>query len=184
MLTARKGADIMFLRTGSGMKRGRISLGIAIGFVLAVALGQAGTAQDTEMLKADCTVVPPRLSRGQSGKVVIRFTVREGVEISPHPDFIIEFNPGPELIFSKNFFTARDLEIEVDEKAEGEALKLGRSVEIPFTVSSEARRGTHRFEGRVKYFARSRRENWCVKETVRFAAGYYTRSSIVRKPGS
>ena len=166
------------------MKRGWNAVVIAFGFVLSAGFSQTGTGQDTELLKAECSVVPPRLSRGQSGKIVIRFAVPEGVEISPHPDFVIEFNPGPELTFSKNFFTARDLEIEVSEKPDGEALKLDRSVEIPFTVSTEAKRGTHRLEGRVKYFARSLRENWCVKETVRFAAGFYTRSSLVRKTGS
>jgi hypothetical protein len=152
--------------------------------LLAAGFGPRGDGQDVECLKAECEIVPLRLSRGQPGKIVIHLAVREGVEISPHPDFIIEFSPGPELIFSKNFFTARDLEMEVAEVPGGEVLKLGRSVEIPFTVSGEAKRGTHRLQGRIKYFARSRSENWCVKETIRFAAGYYTRASTYHKPGS
>jgi len=166
------------------MRRGRLVPFAILGLVLFAGPGPGAIAQDADLLKADCTIVPSRLSRGQSGKAVIRFSVREGVEISPHPDFIIEFSPGPELVFAKNFFTARDLEIKVDETGGGEALMLGRTVEIPFTVSTEARRGTHRLQGRVKYFARSRRENWCVKETVRFSTSYYTRSSLVRKAAS
>jgi hypothetical protein len=164
--------------------RRRWKTGIALAaFLLSGAAGPAPAAsgQDGELLKADCVIAPSRLSRGQSGKAVIRFAVRDGVEISPHPDFVIEFSPGPELVFAKNFFTARDLGIAVDEKDGGEALSLARTVEIPFTVSVDARRGTHRLQGRVRYFARSRSENWCVKETVRFAASYYTRSTLVRK---
>lgn len=165
------------------MKRGWIFDVVILGFALSAASALAAAAgQETDLLKADCTIVPSRLSRGQSGKAVIRFLVREGVEISPHPDFVIEFSPGPELVFAKNFFTARDLEIAVDDKAEGEALRLDRTIEIPFTVNTEARRGTHRLQGHIRFFARSRSENWCVKETVRFSAGYYTRPTLVRKP--
>lgn len=156
---------------------------MVLGFALAAASFGAA-AQETDILKAECEIVPPRLSRGQSGKAVIRFRVRSGVEISPHPDFVIEFSPGTELVFAKNFFTARDLEIKVDEADGAEALKLEGKLEIPFTVSPDARRGTHRLQGRVRYFARSRSENWCVKETIRFAASYYTRSTLVRKPAS
>ena len=165
------------------MRRGRRILIVILGLLASAGRGPGAVGQEAELLKVDCTVAPSRLSRGQSGKAVIRFAVRGGVEISPHPDFIIEFSPGPELVFAKNFFTARDLEIKVDEKGGGESLTLGRTIEIPFTVSAEARRGTHRLQGRVRYFARSRSENWCVKETARFSASYYTRSTLVRKPG-
>lgn len=163
-----------------GRRWRRAALGIALS--AAAAFGSAG--QDGDILKTECAIAPPRLSRGQSGKAVLRFRVRSGVEISPHPDFVIEFSPGPELVFAKNFFTARDLEIKVDEKDGAEALSLEGKIEIPFTVSPDARRGTHSLQGRVRYFARSRSEDWCVKETVRFAANYYTRSTLVRRAGS
>jgi len=141
-----------------------------------------GFAQkDERCLKVDASISPRYLSRGQEGKVVLRITLAEGITISPQPSFIIECEPSYELIFPKDFFTASDLEIEIIEESGEEFLNLEDPIEIPFTVSLDAKRGNHSFVGKIKYFAFSEQEGWCLKSTAKFSASFYTRSTRIRK---
>jgi len=136
---------------------------------------------ENNFLKVEVTISPRRLSRGEEGKAILKLKVGQGVLISPQPFFIIEFMPSKEIIFSKNFFTASDLEMEIGEGNEGEYLKLDEPVEIPFVVSLKADQGNHKLEGRIKYFARSQDEKWCLKNYIKFSASFYTRKNIVSK---
>lgn len=136
-----------------------------------------------DLLKVECSISPLRLSRGEEGKVILKITINKGIEISPQPALIIEFGPGEELVFPKNFFTASDLNIEVLEENGQEFLNLKKPVVIPFTVSLKAKRGIHILEGKVKYFARSRKEGWCLKRSSKFSATYYTRITVIKKAG-
>jgi len=138
-------------------------------------------AEEEDLLKGNSSINPKRLSRGQEGKVVIKLTIKKGITIKPQPSFIIEFYPSEELVFPKNFFTASDLEIEILEEDGEEYLDLKDPIEIPFTVSLEAKRGSHVLEGKVKYFAFSKEEGWCLKSSSKFRASFYTRSTIVKK---
>lgn len=153
-------------------------IGITI-FVLIFALDFAQNEEDC--LKANASISPRYLSRGQEGKVVLKITVTEGITINPQPSFIIECDPSKELIFPKNFFTASDLEIEIKEENGVEFLDLKKPVEIPFTVSLDAKRGNHSFAGRIKYFAFSEQDKWCLKSTSKFTASFYTRSTRIKK---
>jgi hypothetical protein len=134
-----------------------------------------------DFLKIEASVIPRRLSRGEEGVVLLKLSLRGGVTVSPHPDFIIEFKPCEELVFPKNFFTASDLEIEAQEGDGEEYLDLSDPVKIPFTVSLEAKKGSHILEGRIKYFAKSKAEGWCVRNTVKFYVAFATRSAVVKK---
>lgn len=136
---------------------------------------------DAGFLKVECAVLPKTLSRGEEGIVQIRITVPEGIIVSPLPDFVIEFKPCPALAFPKNFFTASDMEIETLEAEGEEFLNLDRALKIPFTVRLEAVRGSHILEGRVKYFARSKKEGWCLKTTSKFFISFFTRASVKKK---
>jgi len=141
-----------------------------------------GFAQkDGRCLKVDASISPRYLSRGEEGKVVLRIALAEGITISPQPSFIIECEPSYELIFPKDFFTASDLEIEIIEESGEEFLNLEDPIEIPFTVSLDAKRGNHSFVGKIKYFAFSKQEGWCLKSTAKFSASFYTRSTRIRK---
>ena len=151
-----------------------------LAFLLAVFLSIFGQNEE-ECLKVDASISPRWLSRGQEGKVVLKIKLAEGVAINPQPSFIIECNPSNELLFPKNFFTASDLEIEINEENGEECLNLEKSIEIPFTVSLDAQRGNHTFEGKIKYFAFSKQEPWCLKNTVKFRASFYTRSTRIKK---
>lgn len=152
-------------------------------FLFALALLEAPlflSGQD-DFLKVEASAVPRRLARGQEGQVVIKIILREGVSISPYPDFLIEFEPRPELIFPKNFFTATDLEIEVVEEEEEKSLDFKKPLRIPFTVNPEAKKGSYILEGRIKYFARSRKEGWCVKSTAKFFVPFATLKEKIKK---
>lgn len=138
-------------------------------------------AQSGDLLKIETAVLPRRLSRGEEGKVVLRVGVQKGVIISSKPTFIIEIVPNPDLIFPKNFFTASDLALEVVEGEGGSFLNLVKPIEIPFTVGLEAKKGGHILEGRIKYFARSPAEGWCLKSSVKFSVPFSTRQSVAKK---
>jgi hypothetical protein len=137
--------------------------------------------EEEDCLKVNASVRPRYLSRGQEGKVVLKITLAEGITINPQPSFIIECDPSYELIFPKNFFTASDLEIEIKEEAGEEYLNLEEPIEIPFTVSMEAKRGNHSIKGRIKYFAFSQQEEWCLKSTAKFTTSFYTRRPTEEK---
>ena len=132
-------------------------------------------SQEEDLIKIDASINPGRLSKGNEGSVVLKFNVKEGITINPQPSFTIELSPSEELVFGKKFFTASDFEIEIMEDEGKECLVLTKQIEIAFTVSDEAERGMHSLEGKVKYFAFSKAENWCLKTTTLFSASFYTR---------
>jgi len=138
-------------------------------------------AKENDLLKVEVSINPKRLSRGQEGKLILKFTVEDGINISPHPFFTIELNPSEELVFPKNFFSASDMGIEILKKNGEEYLDINDPVEIPFTVNLEAKQGNHILEGKVKYFACCKKESWCLKNISKFSASFYTRNRTVRK---
>ena len=163
-------------------KRGAISLRkIGLGLLLCFVLFFISLAEEEKPLKIKSSLSPARLSKAQEGKVVLELAVEKGIAISPNPSFIIEFNPCEELIFPKNFFTASDLEIETIEENGHEYLNLKEPIEIPFTVSTEAKGGRHTLQGKIKYFARSTQEGWCLKVNSEFSASFYTRQTVLKK---
>jgi len=147
---------------------------------LCLALITLISAQE-DFLKIEASIVPRKLSRGEEGAVLLKLSLQEDIAVSPQPDFIIEFKPCAEILFPKNFYTATDLEIETAVRGDEESLNLEKAIRIPFTISPEAKKGSHILEGRVKYFARSREEGWCVKNTAKFFVTFSTRPSAVRK---
>lgn len=149
-------------------------------FVSFVLLGFMSSEVE-DLLKVNVSVNPRRLRRGEAGKVVLRFSVEEGIRISSQPSFTIELEPSDELIFPKNFFSASDLEIEIKEEDGKEYLELRESIEIPFSVNMEAKRGNHTIRGKVKYFACSQEEGWCLKHKTKFSSAFYTSSRIFQK---
>lgn len=151
-------------------------LATALVAVLAILL----CAQE-DFLKIEASIAPRKLSRGEEGAVILKLSLQEGITISARPDFIIEFKPSAEIVFPKNFYTAIDLEVETVVQEEDEPLDLKKAIRIPFTVSLEAKKGSHILEGRVRYFARSRKEGWCVRNTAKFFVPFFTRSTAVRR---
>ncbi len=151
---------------------------VHIGIFAALA-GLIGGQDD--FLGVEASIVPRRLSRSEEGAVILKLSLEEGTTISPKPDFTVELKPCAELVFPKNFYTASDLGIETIDQEGEEALDLSGPIRIPFTVSAEAERGSHILEGRIKYYARSQKEAWCVKTIAKFFVPFATRAGPVKK---
>lgn len=153
-----------------------------LGWLIFIALAcPVSLLAQEDFLKIEASIQPRRLSRGEEGNIVLKLSLKEGIIVSPHPEFIIEFEPTEALVFPKNFFAASDLKIETLEKDAKECLDFKQPVKIPFTVSTEAKKGSYILEGRIKYFARSTKEGWLVKNTAKFFAAFSTRQSVVKK---
>lgn len=136
---------------------------------------------EASVLEILASIEPPRLSRGQEGKVVFKFKIDENVRIIPLPHFIIEFEPSDALVLPKNFFSSSDLGIKILEENDREFLDLSEKVEVPFTVKLEAKRGRYLLKGKVRFFALSQTEDWCLKTSEKFSVSFYTLSSVYKK---
>ena len=157
----------------------RPAVGLVALLVFATCLGSGGQADD--LLKIEGSVQPKRLSRGEEGRIILKLQVQEGVFLSAQPFFIIEFAPVPEIVFPKNFFTASDLNIGLTEEKTGSSIDLSKPMEVPFTISMDAKPGGHILLGRIKYFARSPQEDWCYKTTSKFSVAFSTRTTVFKK---
>jgi hypothetical protein len=154
-------------------------LGMAALMLVLTGLGSGGQADD--LLKIEGSIQPKRLSRGEEGRILLKLQVNEGVFLSAQPFFIIEFGSMTEIVLPKNFFTASDLHIGLIEEKTGSSIDLSKPIEVPFTVSPDAKPGGHILEGRIKYFARSPKENWCYKTTSKFFIAFSTRTAVFKK---
>jgi hypothetical protein len=155
---------------------------LRLGTVLALGALAAGAllwAQSRDgLLRVESSIRPLRLARGEAGRIVLKIKVKPGITISPQPSFIIEFTPNDELVFPKPFYTASDLNVEVQEIEKGrEVLSFNKPLEIPFTVHPKAPRGVHVLQGKVKYFAACKTEGWSLKNTENFTATFSTRTA-------
>ena len=83
---------------------------LAIAAALALAGGIPGAAAE-DLIKIEAGIAPRRLARGREGKVVLRISLRKGIAVSALPEFKIEVEEGPDLVFPKNFFTGSDLDL-------------------------------------------------------------------------
>ncbi|MCX6565345.1 MAG: hypothetical protein NTW38_02810 [Candidatus Aminicenantes bacterium] len=153
-----------------------LQTGIAV-LILAVG-GPLAAAED--LLKIEAGIAPRRLARGQEGKIILKVRLKKGIAVSALPAFTIEVEGGPDLVFSKNFFTGSDLvltRVEIDGK---DCLDLQAPIEIPFTVGPKARRGVYVLRGRVKFFAFDLDGKWCMKSSTKFSTAYSTWAVPVR----
>lgn len=139
------------------------------------------TGEENRNLKIKSSIRPGKLSRTQEGEVIFELTVERGITISPQPSFTIEFSPCEGLVFPKNFFTASDLSVEILEEKGHEYLNLKEPIKIPFTVSTDAKRGRCTLQGKIKYFACSLENGWCLKTFSKFSVLFYIRKTTIKK---
>lgn len=138
-------------------------------------------SQDDGVLKIEASARPEILSRNQEGKIVLKLLLPEGITIIPQPFFSVEFIPRKEVVFTKMILAASDLDLEILKENGEEYFNLDKPIEIPFKVSGEAERGKCRLEGKIKYFACSKDEGWCLKSTSKFFLDFYIRDTSVEK---
>ena len=153
---------------------------LVLALLLLVLAAEWEGADENSLLQVRASVLPRRLARGQEGRIELRFALREGITISPVPHFTIQLDPSDELAFPKDFFTNSDLEMEIIEEEGRQYLNVSETVSIPFTVKSEARRGSHRIQGRIRYFGCFLDEGWCLKDTTMFSASFYTSNRLIK----
>ncbi len=156
---------------------------LALAMAAAAAVLASSLPAQEDLVRIDSSVTPRRLSRGEQGRVVLRLAVSDGILLYAQPSFVIEFATQPEIVFPKDFFTASDLAIETREVGSENYLTLRKPIEIPFTVSEGAAPGSHILEGRVKFLARSDKDEWCLKSAAKFSIPYSTRLSVKLKTG-
>lgn len=137
-------------------------------------------AQET-LLKVDVAIVPKILSRGESGQIILRLTVPEGVIVLTEPEFIIEFKALPPINLPKNFFTATDLDLETTDYSGRECLKLDKIIKIPFSVALDAPPRTYILEGKIKYTLFSPKRGWCLKTVSKFYGSFSARATVMKK---
>ncbi len=130
-------------------------------------------AEDNELLKIDASVSPKNLLRGKEGKILLKLSVKDGIIISSQPFFTIDLAPSEELVLSNSSFSEYDFETEILEGSGKRYLNLEKPIEIPFSVRLRAVRGSHYLEGKIKYFACSKEEAWCLKSNVKFKVPYF-----------
>lgn len=133
------------------------------------------------LLRVDVAIVPKVLSRGQSGQIILRLTIPEGVIVLTKPEFIIEFKPLPPINLPKNFFTATDLNLETTDYSGREGLNLDKIIKIPFSVALDAPPRTYILEGRIKYTLFSPKKGWCLKTVSKFYGSFSTRATVMKK---
>jgi hypothetical protein len=134
-----------------------------------------------DYLKVEALIKPSRLSKGEEGTLVLKFTLNEGIKLSSYPFFSIEVSPNEVQAFPKNFFAATDLDIQSEENDGKEFLNVDEDIEIPFTVTLETESGNHVLEGKVKCFAYSIEQKWFLKNTINFSASYYVRNRTIKR---
>ena len=134
-----------------------------------------------DAVKIEAAAQPRRLMRGEEGKIRLRLQVPKGTYLSVS-SFLIEFTPLEDVVLPKTFFTVSDLGLEVLEESGVSYLNIASPIEIPFTVSPDARRGSHILRGRVKYIARSIARGWCLKSTAKFSVSLSTSPAVKDVP--
>jgi len=170
----------MFIHNTKDGRQRRV-IGLMAAMILICPFLTGHLYQGDDLLQVSVSIQPRRLSRGEEGKVVMQLSIREDVLISPQPSFTIELDNCEALVFPKNFFSASDLNIDIIEADGEEYLSIKDPLEIPFTVDLEAKAGTHSLSGKIKYFACSKDNHWCLKNTTKFSASFYIRNRTITK---
>lgn len=136
-------------------------------------------AQDYLNITAD--VIPKRIKQGEEGVLTLKITPVNDIRISSHPKFMIKLNPSDNLIFSKLFFTASELNVETTAEDNTVYLNLEKKNEITFKVSDSALIGQINISGEV-IFTAVFKDNWSLKTHQPFNVGFFSiRNQKIKK---
>jgi len=132
-------------------------------------------------LNITADVIPKRIKQGEEGVLTLKITPVNGIRISSHPKFMIKLNPSDNLIFSKLFFTASELNFETTAEDNTVYLNLEKKNEITFKVNDSALIGKINISGEV-IFTAVFKDNWSVKTHQPFNVGFFsTRNPKTKK---
>jgi hypothetical protein len=134
-----------------------------------------------EFLKIDCSVSPRQIMQGNEGMLKIKVIVRDGVRISANPEFLIRMDENESLSFAKIFFAGSELNLPTTQQREGVFLDPQKEIEVPFKLDEEALLGNLTVSGEI-VFTMLFPDNWSVKTTQKFSAGFVSRRNYkIRK---
>ncbi len=129
------------------------------------------------------TKVEPRvIVMGEEGILKIKVTPASTMRISSSPEFVVRLNESDSgVVFTKNFFTASELEFKTQQEGSNIFLNLGKEILIPFKIestdsSSDIQSHNHRISGKIIYTAVEKKDSWSVKTFQTFST--YFKSKI------
>lgn len=152
--------------------------GLLFCLILLIAATPVFSQQD--YLKITTEITPRRIRQGSEGILKIKFTPKEGVLISSHPDFIIKLQNNPNLGFAKVFFTASELDLQTKQIDGAVYLDLGKELEIPFKVNGNSLIGKHDISGEIIYTAVFK-DRWSLKTYQKFKTEFYSLKKRFKK---
>jgi hypothetical protein len=126
-----------------------------------------------DYLNITASVTPKRIKQGVEGVLKLKITPKNGIKISSHPKFLIKLKPSDNLIFSKLFFTASELNFETKAENNTVFLNLEKENEISFKVSESALIGKINISGEI-IFTAVFKDNWSLKTHQPFDVGFYS----------
>ena len=132
-----------------------------------------GFAQD-DFLKIECEVSPRQVLQGNEGLLKIKLLVRSGVKILANPEFLIRLDEDDNLSFAKVFFAGSELNLPTIQENDGVFLAPQKEIEVPFKLNEGALLGNLTVSGEV-VFTMLFPDNWSVKTTQKFSAGFVSR---------
>lgn len=134
-----------------------------------------------DYLNITASVIPKRIKQGEEGVLKLKITPKNGIKISSHPKFMIKLKPSDNLIFSKLFFTASELNFETKAENNTVFLNLEKENEISFKVSDSALIGKINISGEI-IFTAVFTDNWSLKTHQPFRVGFYsTKNNKLKK---
>ncbi|MCK5057030.1 MAG: hypothetical protein KAT34_10265 [Candidatus Aminicenantes bacterium] len=134
-----------------------------------------------DYLNITAEVIPRRIKQGEEGVLTLKITPINDIRISSHPKFMIRLNPNDNLIFSKLFFTASELNVETTAENNMVYLNLEKKNEITFKVRESALIGQINISGGV-IFTAVFKDNWSMKTHQSFNVGFFSiRNQKIKK---
>ena len=127
-----------------------------------------------EFLKIECSVSPRQILQGNEGLLKIKIIVRSGIRISANPEFLIRLDENESLSFAKIFFAGSELNLPTTQENAGVFLDPQEEIEVPFKLDEGALLGNLTVSGEV-VFTMLFPDNWSVKTTQKFSAGFVSR---------
>jgi len=133
-----------------------------------------------DYLKITSTVSPKIIRQNEEGILKIKIIPRDDIKISSHPEFIIKLNENNDLIFSKVFFTASELDFQTKQEDNIVSLDLEKEIEIPFKIKEESLIGKHKISGEV-IFTAVFKDHWSLKTYQKFFTVFSSRKNYKKK---
>ncbi len=133
-----------------------------------------------DYLKIISTVSPKIIRQSEEGILKIKIIPRDDIKISSHPEFIITLNENNDLIFSKVFFTASELNFQTKQEDNIVSLDLKKEIEIPFKIKEESLIGKHKISGEIVFTAVFK-DHWSLKTYQTFFTVFSSKKNYKKK---